>query len=484
MKTDPVDDVAGEPPPPGVRTMAIVRWVLLALTVLVAVGSWYGFARGQLGSSAAPAVTMFQCPMHPQIIQDHPGECPICHMDLEPVAKGASASAAAGTGAVMPPSSPSSLSSAPATPSPSASGALPPNTAPVHLALDRAQAIGVRTAVVTEQTMARALRVTASVLPTEQGLARVHVRTPGFVEQVAANAAQTGIRVERGQLLFSMYSPEIFQAQSELLAASQWAETPASASALPDGAPRAAGSARRKLELLGMSAKDIERVVRSKEPLRAVPVYAPMGGVITKKDVVLGSYVTPEMTLYELQDFSKVYVVADVFPKDVAAIKKGMKGRFTLGRGPQAPIEATVDLVYPVVDTAARTTRVRLTVKNVGLDLRPGDFGTVELDAPAARVLAVPRDAVVDTGKVAYVFVVGSDGVFRPQVVTLEGEDGERAFVRSGVAAGERVVSGATFLIDSESRLQAALHTATTPAPSTPAPPAPAPAAPGKHQHP
>ena len=466
MESDREEEVGGEKPPRGVHAMAIVRWVILALTALVAVGSWYGFARAELGSHAAPAATMYQCPMHPQIIQDHPGECPICHMDLEPMK---SVAPDAGAGA-HPPSAASATPSA----SPSSSDSLPPHTVPIHLALDRIQSIGVRTAVVEEQTLARALRVTASVLPTEQGVAEVHVRAPGFVEQVTSTANQTGVRVAKGQHLFSMYSPEIFQAQSELIAASGWNDAApgpgaGGAAAVNDGTSRAAVSARRKLELLGMAPKDIERVARTKEPMRSIPIYAPMGGVITKKNVVLGSYVTPEMTLYELQDFTKVYVVADVFPKDVSAIAKGMKGRFTLSRRPEAPIEASVDLVYPVVDAAARTTRVRLTIKNVGFDLRPGDFGIVDLDAPAARVVSVPRDAVVDTGKVAYVFVVAGDGVFRPQVVTLAGQSDERAFVASGVAVGDRVVSGATFLVDSESRIQAAVQTATAP-PPTPSP--------------
>jgi Cu(I)/Ag(I) efflux system membrane fusion protein len=333
--------------------------------------------------------------------------------------------------------------------------------------MDRVQSIGVRTAVVESVPAGRRVRVTASVAPTEQGLAQVHVRANGFVEQIAAT--QTGVNVGQGQALFSMYSPEIFQAQSELLAAAQWtAEAPAPG-ADANVNTRAAVAARRKLELLGMATKDIDRVVQTKTALRAIPVYAPQRGVVTKKNVVLGSYVTPDMTLYELQDLSKVYVVADVFPKDVAFVQKGMKARFALARRPEPPIEANVDLVYPVVDLDARTTRVRLTLKNAGLELRPGDFGTVELDAPSQTLLAVPRDAVVDTGRYAYVFVVKESGVFEPHVVALAGEEGERALIQSGVAAGDRVVSGATFLIDSESRLQAAVQSAGNAPPPAPA---------------
>ena len=333
---------------------------------------------------------------------------------------------------------------------------------PVHLALDRIQAIGVRTAVVQEKEVARTVRVTAAVASTEEGVSEVHVRTAGFVEQV--HVAQTGQPVAKGQPLFSMYSPEIFQAQSELLAASRWlASTP------PESGTGAAGAARRRLELLGMSSKDIDGVLQRKEALRAVPVVAPRAGVVTAKSVVLGSYVTPEMTLYEIRDLSKVYVLADVFPKDVALLAKGTAGRFVPSRAGSAPVDALVDLVYPLVDTAARTTRVRLTVKNGDGALRPGDFGSVIFEAPKRRVLVVPRDAVVDTGASAYVFVVGQDGVFQPHVVTLAGSEGDSLLVQEGIAPGARVVSGATFLVDSESRLLAAVKSVE--ARPSPAPP-------------
>jgi Cu(I)/Ag(I) efflux system membrane fusion protein len=317
----------------------------------------------------------------------------------------------------------------------------------------------VRTAIADDGNATQTLRVTAVVAPTEQGAAEVHVRTPGFVERIFVN--QTGVAVGRDRPLFALYSPELLQAQSELLAAGQFT-TASSGGSLAD-------SARRKLELLGMAAKDIDDVLKSREPKRAIVVYAPQGGHVTKKNVVAGSYVTPEMVLYEIQDLTRVYVVADVFQRDVGFLQVGMPGRFAPTRRPDAPIEVRVDLIYPTLNAEARTTRVRMQVANPkGATFRPGEYGSVEFATPTRKAVTVPRDAVIDTGLHAYVFVVMGEGVFSPREVTVGQEDGEMLTVSSGLSPGERVVSGATFLIDSESRLQASAARAATKPPGEP----------------
>ena len=269
-----------------------------------------------------------------------------------------------------------------------APSSVPPGTTPITLTLDRIQSIGVRTAVVGEGGASRTLRVTALVAPTEEGVAEVHVRSAGFVERLMVN--QTGIAVSRQQALFTVYSPEILQAESELLATHQWAST--------DSGPTTADSSRRKLELLGMSPKDIDAVLKTREPLRAIPIYAPQGGFITKKNLVVGSYVTPEMSLYEIQDLSRVYVVADVFQRDIELLQKGTAGRFTSSRRSDQPVDVRVDLVYPTLNVEARTTRVRMEIKNSkGTTFRPGEYGWVEFATPERKTMTVPRDAVIDT---------------------------------------------------------------------------------------
>lgn len=476
-------DSEAEPPPRGVRAMALVRWALIVLTSLAAGFAWWSYARAAGQSQHAPR---YYCPMHPEITSHDPGECPICQMTLEPIPKDrqgalpvASAvqatapAASVGPGTIYTcPMHPEVESPVPArcpkckmklepkAPAPKDAeakddahaghappGSTPAGTVPVELALARLQTIGVRTSPAVETPTSGALRLAAGVEAPESGTAQVHVRAPGFVEHIAVR--ETGVRVKRGQNLLSVYSPEVYQAQSELLAVKDWP-------ALGEG--RSSGDrARRKLELLGMSRSAIDKLMKQGEPMRTVGIGSPIAGYVTKKNVVLGSYVTPETPLYEIVDLSRVYVVANVFQRDLTAVKLGGEGSFT-APGLATPVVAKVDLIFPNVDSEARTTRVRFSVKNAELGLRPGQYGWVEIKQPSRTVVAVPRDALVDTGLERYVFVEEGPGRFTPRSVEVGSELGtDRIELTSGVRPNERVVSGATFLIDSESRLKASL---------------------------
>ena len=427
-----------EPPPKGVRFMGAIRWAILALTALVALSVWWSYAlarNGAAGEHSSEAKPKYFCPMHPQIVADEPGECPICHMTLEPMPTDRQAGGPARAAIPAP-------SAAPVAP-----GSTPPGTTPIKLALDRVQAIGVRTAVAKDETVRRALRVTAVVTPTEQGVAEVHVRSAGFVERIFVD--QSGISVARDQPLLALYSAEIYQAQSELLSTKQWTKD--------DAGARALTSARRKLELLGMAPTDIDRVLEKGEAMRAVPIYAPQSGFIAKKNVVVGSSVTPEMVLYEIQDLSRVYVIAEVFERDIGSLHVGIEGNFTPAERPESSVRGAVDLIYPTLNAQTRTTRVRMQVRNDKRALLPGAYGEVEFSMPARHQVLIPRDAVVDTGLSTYVFVVETEGRFSPRSVVLGEEEGDAVAIRAGISAGDRVVSGATFMIDSESRLQASV---------------------------
>jgi Cu(I)/Ag(I) efflux system membrane fusion protein len=447
-----------EPPPPGTKAMGILRWVILALSAALALFAWGSYAKAQRsGADASQQSVIYQCPMHPQIVSHEPGECPICHMQLELVAVHHAVSPAPSDSASPPKTDAppaSSRGSGRTAPGRIAPGRTPPGTTPIALTLDRVQAIGVRTALVEETSFADKLRATAIVEPAEQGAAEVHVRSAGFVEKIMVD--QTGVEVAAGQPLFALYSPEIYQAEGELSVVSGWSHG--------EGGGATAEAARRKLDLLGVSPNEIDAVAQSQKPNRTITVRAPARGYVVKKNVVLGSYVAPETMLYEIQDLSRVYVVADVFQQDVGRLHKGESARFTPASRPDGAVHARVDLVFPAQNSEARTTRVRMIVANPkDAPFRPGDYGTVQFSGVDQKLLSVPKDAVVDTGLSTYVFVVRGEGQFDPTEVELGPEQGERATVAAGVHAGERVVSGATFLVDSESRLQAssAAHSAT-----------------------
>ena len=477
-----------EAPPPGVRAMALVRWILLAAIAVVAGAAWWSYAHADLTHAHAPR---FQCPMHPQITAPDPGECPICHMALEPIDASrtddpgeATATDAPtvhrcpmhpdqqalspGTCAIckmdlepLPPDQAPPVHRCPMHPeqqslSPGTCALCkmdlelvarvvpPPGTAPMTLSLDRRQAIGVRTADVRAMRHTPALRAPASLQLAEAGAAQVHVRAAGFLERVVVS--ETGVRVHKGQRLADLYSPEIYQAQAELLAARRWSGGEAG---------NALGAARQRLELLGMSTAAIDRVIASGKPARTVAVAAPAGGVIVARSAVLGAYVGPETPLYEIRDRDTLYVIAEVPAGRGEAITAGTRATLTIPTRPEFRRELTVDLVYPELDREARSFRARMTITDP--DLRAGEYAIVEFALPARDVLAVPRDAIVGTGRGDHVFLDRGDGKLEPRVVTVGLCWDELCDLTAGVTAGERVVSGATFLVDAESRLRAAM---------------------------
>lgn len=501
-----------EVPPRGVPAMAVVRWLLLLGTMLAAAGAWWSFVHTDPALAHAPK---FQCPMHPQITSPDPGECPICHMNLEPIdptrtddatqVEPVSHAHASTPTVYRCPMHPEQQSLAPGTcalckmdlePVPAAEAPtvyqcpmhpeqqslspgtcsickmdleplarqelLPPpaGTATLKLSLDRQQSVGVRSADVVAIDYTPKLRAPAVLQLAESGSAQVHARASGFIEQIAVT--ETGVRVHKGQKLAEMYSPEIYQAQTELLAARGWSGTAATG---------ANAAARQRLELLGMTRAAIDRMAASGKPSRTVDLVAPIGGVVVARTAVLGAFVDPASALYEIRDRDTLYVIAEVPAGRGELIAAGARGHLIIPTRPGFDRELRVDLVYPELDAAARSFRVRMTVTEPGL--RAGEYGIVEFHLPPRHVTAIPRDALVATGAATYVFVDRGGGHFEPRTVTVGPSFDEQVEITAGLQPGERVVTGATFLVDAESRLRAAL-VPSTPPDGPPTPPTPA----------
>jgi Cu(I)/Ag(I) efflux system membrane fusion protein len=412
----------GSSAPRGVRTMAVLRWALVALAAAAALFSFATVVRHR--DPSAVTTTLYHCPMHPSVIQDHPGECPICGMTLVPQEKAVSS---------------------------------PPPVAglvPIELTPERIQLIGMRTARVARQVKGGELRVVGVVAPSERGLSQVTTRFAGWIEALAVS--ETGRRVRRGEVLATFYSPEVLKAQEELLVARRWQE-----SGTADPATRRLGeAARERLSLLGIAGHEIDEVLRSGHPSVAIPLRAPRDGYVMTRNAVAGLAVQPGTVLFEVADLGTVWVNAEVPEPDLARVSVGQAARLTLASLPGETFAGRVQLLAPALDQN-RTLRVRVELRNrfdaSGPRLRPGMSGTVALTLPAASGLMVPAEAVVDTGEAKYVFVAREGGRFEPRIVEPGPRQGDQVEIVKGLAEGETVVTTGNFLIDSESRLRAAL---------------------------
>jgi Cu(I)/Ag(I) efflux system membrane fusion protein len=432
--------------PAGVRTMSIVRWVLVIITALVATLSILSYAGVFSGGKPRPAAQLYYCPMHPSVVQDHPGECPICNMTLVPKPPG--------------PVKPSGTMAPSASESPSAV----PGLGPVDLTPERIQLIGMRTAAVKREALAGELRSVGVVAANERGLSQVTARFAGWIQKLSAST--TGERVRRGQVLATVYSPDVLRAEQELLVAAGWGAGQAGGAAHRDREPTAlaglAANARRRLELLGISAQEIDDVLRTGKPAEAIAIRSPVDGFVVAKNAVAGVAIQPGTVLFEVADLSSVWVTADVYEIDVSRVHVGQRARLALAAYPGESYTGKLQFVYPVLDGQSRTLKVRLEFKNRtdrnGPRLRPGMSGTVYLDLPATSGLMVPAEAVVDTGEMHYLFVAKEGGRFEPRLVKVGARAQGKVEIVSGVAEGEEVVTTGNFLVDSESRLRAAIE--------------------------
>lgn len=437
-----------EHPAPGpsarsLRTMAVVRWVLLALvTALAGYTVWTFWGPKDSHTHEGRGEARYYCPMHPQIRSPDPGQCPICYMKLEPIPVERQAGAA------------------PAAAASGVSSPVPAVTA-VTLSEEKQRAVGLATSIVESGSSGDRLRVPGVISAPETGLAQVRVRAPGFVEQVAVR--QTGAQVKRGQPLAYIYSPDIYRAQEELIAASRWQGVGAAPSA--GGGPDIVAAGRRGLELLGLTSAEIDEIVRTGQPKRTIPVRATASGFVTRFNATLGSRADPEMVLYEIADLSSVWVIASVHERDVASLKVGATAQFTQS-GSDGVLTGRVDLIEPMLEESTRTTRVRVSFTNRDGALRPGQFGDVEFELPASEGLFVPSDSVIRTGEHEYVYVASAPDRFEPRSVRTGSTREGRVQILSGVVAGDRIVTRGSFMLDSESRLQASLAAVASPAPA------------------
>ena len=327
----------------------------------------------------------------------------------------------------------------------------------VTVPLERRQMLGVRTAPVERRALVREIRTVGLVGADERRVRKVQSKVSGWVDMLFVSF--TGEFVKPGAPILSVYSPELVASQREYLLALEAA--PQSRDAGPGSEGSKSGglileSARSRLLRWDLTPAQLAKLERSRQVERAVTLYAPIGGFVTFKPVYQGMYITPEMELYTIADLSKVWIWADLTEEESSLVEVGMPAVIELASRPGVPLEAVVRFMSPVLDMATRTVRARFDAPNAAGALKPGMYATVRLEKPLGEVLALPDDAVIDTGKSKIVFVELEPGHYQPRAVELGRRGADAVEVLSGLEPGERVVVSAQFLLDSESRLRAA----------------------------
>jgi len=330
-----------------------------------------------------------------------------------------------------------------------------PALTPIQLSPQRMQEIGVTTSAVELKNVNDTLHVPGNVEINEQRISYVQTRFAGWIQNVSANATYQYVR--KGQRLFTIYSPDIVSSEQEYLLARQNQKAFSQdqhGAATQDGNWLMQAAADR-LRQFSIPAEEIANLEQSGKVQREIAIESPVSGYITERNALPNAYVQPEMKLYTIADLSTVWVYANVSQSDVGRLKPGDRGQVTVDAYPGRNFNGRVDQILPQVDEATRTVRVRLVLANPGVALKPGMYVNVDIDVPLGRQLVVPASAVLQTGTRTIAYVDHGQGNLEPRVIETGIALDDSVIVLNGLKAGERVVSSANFLLDSEAQLQA-----------------------------
>jgi multidrug efflux pump subunit AcrA (membrane-fusion protein) len=332
-----------------------------------------------------------------------------------------------------------------------------PQLGPIQISPQRLQQIGVTTAVAQMKAVNDKLSVPGNVDIDEQYLSYVQTRFPGWIQSVYAN--ETYQYVKRGQKLFTIYSPDLVSTEQEYLLARQNQKTLTSDA--HGMATQESGwlldAAEERLRQFGVPATVITTLEESGKVEREIAVESPASGFIIERNALPNAYVQPETKLYTIADLSTVWVYANVFQDAVGRLKPGDPAQVTVDAYPGSEFNGRVDQILPQVDIATRTVRVRLIFRNPGVVLKPGMYVNVEIKLPLGKQLVIPASAVLQSGTRAIAFIDHGQGNLEPREIQTGPQIDDTIVVLKGLKPGDRIVTSANFLVDSEAQLQAAL---------------------------
>ncbi len=413
----------------------------------------------------------YQCPMHPAIVQDHPGDCPICGMKLVKMKGSASdqskpsSSSSHKVAFYRSPMDPNQTSPVPRKDE-MGMDYLPvyeedtsgdtevKDRAAVEIDPKRQQLIGLRIAKAEKAGISGGWRTVGRVEIDPTRVSHINVKVAGFVEHVFVDFV--GRAVKRGEPLFTLYSPDLLAAQQEYLLSLENHENNTN-DVQASTYDAVVFAVRNKLKNWDVPESAIVRLEETRETTKALTFTSPVSGVVTLKDVVEGATLEPGAVPYEITDLNVVWVMADAYQPDLAQVHVGTRASMSFEALPDRVIIGTVAFVDPILDVQSRTAKVRLEVQNEDGELKPGMFGEVMFRGESRESLTIPSDALIPTGRGFYVFVELGEGRFEPRSVKLGEKSSDRVEIVEGLSEGESVVTRANFLVDSESSLRAAL---------------------------
>ncbi len=335
--------------------------------------------------------------------------------------------------------------------------------APMQISAQRLQSIGVQTGEVQRKSVNDRVLTTGNVAIDETRVAYVQLRFSGYIQKVFVDATYQSVR--KGQPLFTVYSPELVSTEREYLVARSSQRQLARVSDPDITADTASlvNAAAERLKRWNIPNREIARLESSGQVLQDLEIDSPVSGYVTEREALPNKYAQPDTRLYTITDLSTVWVFAQVFQNDLGRIKAGDAATLTVDTYPGRTFTGRVNFIYPDIDMTTRTARVRLVFPNPALQLKPGMFVNVSLDIPMGEQLVIPAAGVLHSGTRQIVFVDHGGGSLEPREVELGARAGDDFIALKGLQAGERIVTSANFLIDSESQLQAALGTFTPP---------------------
>jgi|GEM_PF-91312 len=363
-------------------------------------------------------IAFYTCPMHPSVKSPDPGACPLCGMDLVAVSQEDA------------------------------------NSGVVLVDERRRQLIGVKTATATTRPLTSEIRAVGTVTYDESRLQDVSVKYPGWIGRLYVD--EPGQRVGRGQALFTLYSPELYAAQQDFITALA-SQRAARGTSAPERADYLVRAARERLRLWDLSATQIDRLAETGEAVERIPILSPASGYVVEKNVVEGAAVKPGERLFRIAGLERVWVEAEVYESELPLVEEGQAAVVTLPSLPGEELRGTVSFIYPYLDGASRTGKVRIELANPGMKLKPDMFADVRLRRELGERLAVPETAVLYAGDRSYVFVDLGEGRLRPQRVETGRQADGWVEILSGVESGDSVVTSGNFLIAAESRLKSAM---------------------------